>query len=264
MKDSYDPLDWNNSSKPKGYQQYSADDYERFANNPTYRSDDSYTDHSQGYDRTYDENYYQQDTGYDNTYDQGYDQSYDNSYYQQGYDNTYSQGYDNSYQQTSSGFYDPNIAKGPVQYSQQDYDYMASNPSNLHEDPNRMDAEQFFDMVHEQDRRKQRQEQLAMLALTSKSHHLYRTGEMSGEFDKDIFLYLLGCAVGAAVAKLLGLPLYAYPFFAGVIGLVASLLKKNALDSTPFSVALKECILEFVLLFGALIASLVMFSKGMR
>ena len=218
MKDSYDPLDWNKGTDTQGYTHYSSDDYDKFANNPTYRSEGF-----QGDGQSY------------QGYDQGY-QSYDNNGYSQPYQDSYNQGYD-GYQ---NGYYGQ-----PQQYTQADYDNSARNatyrePAN----PNKMSDEQFHSMIEDQKRRELRRDQINdfIFSGTPLSSHY---GEGGGDLlTKDSLLYLLFCGFGAALARLFSLPLWLYPAFATFIGYAVTIAKKCLADSTPFKQAVKESIVE--------------------
>ena len=62
MKDSYDQLDWQNGTAAQGYTSYSQQDYDSFAQNPSYRNE-FYSEGTEG-------------DGYADTYQQSYDQSH--------------------------------------------------------------------------------------------------------------------------------------------------------------------------------------------
>ena len=254
MKDSYDPLDWSNGQKTQGYDRYSQSDYDAFANNPTYRSDSAdstaaYQDDYSAYDtsQTYgaDNNAYYDSTQMGNAY-----QSYD----------SYQQGYANTDQQTQNYNYD-SPAQGAPRYTQADYDYMAQNPSNLREDPNRMDPEQFFSMVQEQDKRKRRQEQIAMFALTSKTHHLYRSGEGSGEISKDFLLYIVAVGLGAGIAGLFHVSFFLFPLIATFIALIVFVVKSLVIDSVSPIEALKADALPIVGFVVGIIFTIVLYNR---
>ncbi|WP_028505177.1 hypothetical protein [Ruminococcus sp. FC2018] len=261
MKDSYDPLDWNNGQKTQGYDQYSQSDYDNFANNPTYRSNSA--DDTAAYQ---DSGYYQDDySAYNTAQSYGTD---NNTYYDsaqmgdayQSYDG-YQQGYDNTYQQPQNNYYS-SPAQGAPRYTQADYDYMAQNPTNLREDPNRMAPDQFFSMVQEQDRRKNRQEQIAMFALTSKTRHLYRAcGEGSGEISKDFLLYLVALGLGAGIAGLFHASFYLFPLIASLIALIVFVVKSLVIDNTSPIEAMKADALPIVGFVLGIIFTIVLYNK---
>ncbi len=253
MKDSYDQLDWQNGESAQGYTHYSKDDYDSFAKNPTYRSDFYEEQTADTYQDSYDQSY-------DNGYQDGYDQSYDNSY-QDGYDQTY---YND--QQTDTGFSDPQFAPPPTQYSQADYDRFAQNPTYHNENyANKMGDEQFFDMIHQQNVREKRRDLISDIAVSGtplwrlNSHY----GEGGGDlFTKDTLLFLLFCGFGAALAKLFGLPLWAYPMFAGIVAYAVSIIKKIFIENNEPKAAFKESIIEGAIAVIGLIASIVLYAKG--
>ena len=254
MKDSYDPLDWGNSSNQGGIEKHSADEYDQYASNPTYRND--FYDDSQGMGDAYQDSYQQYDQSGSDYYQQDY-QSYD-----QGYDDSYQNTYDNGYQQPKSTFNDSQIAKGPTLYSQADYDYMAQNPTYI-ENPNRMDADEFFDMVNQQQKRERQREIISDIALSgtafrSLNSHYGETPDIS----KDFVLYLLFAAFGAALARLFSLPLWLYPMFAALIAYGITMVKKIVIDNDQPKNAVKGAALEGLMVAVGLIASLVMYSKG--
>ena len=162
MKDSYDPLDWGNSQNKSNIPQHSADEYDAFASHPTYRSE--FYDGQQTADAAY-----QDSSQY------GYDQSYDSTY-QQDY-----QSFDN-YQQPKSTYHDPQMAKGPAQYTQADYDYMAQNPTYI-ENPNRMDADEFFAMAHEKDRRDRLRDNSENLKVEADGNYVVSFDEAAGTVE---------------------------------------------------------------------------------
>ena len=294
MKDSYDPLDWNKGGSKGNFKHYSSTDYDNFAKNPTYRSDaltkdemlnggfqvngtaeaDSFS--QADYDRyaqnpTYRNDYYEDapnlddvyyDQNYDNTYQDGYyDQSYDNGYQDGYYDQNYDQGYDNSYQQTTSTYSDPQMAQGPVRYSQADYDHMAQHPTYTSSNPNDMGEEAFFNMLDEQKKRERRREMIGDIALSGTIYHRH-AGE-SADISKDTWLYILMLAFGAAMARLFSMPYCIYPVFASFIALLVTFVKKLVIDSTPKDEVFKECLTPGVLLGVCIGVSVYMHSQGL-
>ena len=244
MKDSYDPLDWGNSQNKSNIPQHSADEYDAFASHPTYRSE--FYDGQQTADAAY-----QDSSRY------GYDQSYDSNY-QQDY-----QSFDNTYQQPQNTYSEQQMGNGPAQYTQADYDYMAQNPTYI-ENPNRMDADEFFAMAHEKDRRDRLRDNRAMFALTGRSRYLYgsATGENSPEMSKELLLYLAFCALGAALSRLFNFPLWLYPLFSTLVAYVITMVKKIVIDETEPKDAFKGSALEGIALVAGLILTLVWYSKG--
>jgi hypothetical protein len=231
MKDSYDPLDWGNSPN-NNIPQHSADEYDAFANNPTYRSD-----------------FYDSSQEMDNTYQDSYQQDY--------------QSFDNTYQQPQNTYSEQQMGNGPVQYSQADYDYRAQNPTYI-EDPNRMSADEFFAMAHAQDMRDRQRENRAMYALTGRSRYLYgaATGDDSSEINKEVVLYLVFCALGAALSRLFNFPLWLYPMFSALVAYGLTLVKKIVIDNSEPKDAFKESVFQGIALAAGLIISLVLYSKG--
>ena len=259
MKDSYDQLDWQNGTAAQGYTSYSQQDYDSFAQNPSYRNE-FYSEGTEGdgYADTYQESY---DQSYDGSYQDGYDQSYDNGYYDQ---NNYDDGqyYDGDYQQTTT-YNDPYYAAPPTQYSQDDYDKFAQNPTYQNNDnPNKMTEDQFFSMIDEQKRRERMRDTAASIATIGTVFHR-GVSEGNGEvFSKDTLLFFLFCAFGCGLARLFHLPVWAYPMFAGAIAYVVSIIKKLVIDEYSFKDALKACIIEGVVVVLGIIGSIYLYSKG--
>ena len=255
-------------------------DYDRYAQNPTYRNDyykdapnldDVYQDgyYDQNYDNSYQDGYYDQsyDNGYqDGYYDQSYDNGYQDGYYDQSYDNGYQdgyydQGYNNSYQQPTSTYSDPQMAQGPVRYSQADYDQMAQHPTYTSSNPNDMGEEAFFNMIDQQKKRERRRDMIGDLALSGTIFNRH-AGE-SVEIGKDVWLYILMLAFGAAIARLFSMPFCIYPVFAAFIALVVTFIKKLVIDSTPKEDVFKECLIPGVILGICIGVSVYMHSRGL-
>ncbi len=264
MKDSYDPLDWGNSSNQGGIEKHSADEYDQYASNPTYRND--FYDDSQGMGDAYQDSYQQYDQSGSDYYQQDYQYDMGSADYSQqdyqSYDNGYNNGYDNGYQQPQSIYNDPQMATGPVRYSQADYDNMAQNPTYI-ENPNRMDADEFFDMVNQQQKRERQREIISDIALSGTAFRSLNShyGE-SPDISKDLLLYLLFAAFGAAMARLFSLPLWLYPLFAALIAYGVTMIKKIVIEDNPPKDAFKLAAIEGALVGVGLIASIVMYAKG--
>lgn len=252
MKDSYDQLDWQNGTSAQGYTNYSAKDYDSFAQNPTYRNE--------FYDEgTEDGNVDNYQESYDQSYDDSYDQSYDNGYYDQGSYDENGQYYNDGYQQTSD-YNDPYYAAPPTQYSQEDYDRLAQNPSYRNDNnPYKMEDDQFHEMIVKQKKRDVMQETVDnyLLAGTFGAKHSDAPG-----MSKDSLLYLLMLGFGAALARLFSLPLWAYPVFATGIGLLFTVIKAFLIDNESKEEALKRCLAPGVILGIGFGFTVYMKSKG--
>ena len=256
MKDSYDQLDWQNGESAQGYTNYSAQDYDSYAQNPTYRNEF----YGEGTEGGYADNYQE---SYDQSYDSSYDQSYDNGYYDQGSYDENGQYYNDGYQQTSE-YNDPYYAAPPTQYSQADYDKFAQHPTyNTQDSTHKMSEDQFFAMIDEQKRRERMRDNAASLATIGTIFHPAVTDSGSGEiFSKDTLLFFLFCAFGCGLARLFHLPVWAYPMFAAAIAYVVSIIKKIVIDEESFKGALKTCIIEGVVVVLGIIGSMYLYSKG--
>lgn len=257
MKDSYDQLDWQNGETAKGYTHYSQNDYDSFAQNPTYRNE--FYDEAGSAD-TYQESY---DQSYDSTYQDGYDQSYDNGYYDQNYYDENGQYYDDgSYQQTNS-YNDPYYAAPPTQYSQADYDKYAQHPTyNTEDHSNKMNEDQFFAMIDQQKRNERRRDMMTNIALIGTPFQNAVRSDPTEVFSKDTLLFFVFCAFGCGLARLFNLPFWAYPMFAGAVAYIVSIIKKLVIDEYSFKDALKACIIEGVVVGLGIIGSIYLYSKG--
>ena len=255
MKDSYDQLDWQNGESAQGYTSYSAQDYDSYAQNPTYRNEF----YGEGTEGGYADNYQE---SYDQSYDSSYDQSYDNGYYDQGYDQNYDQGYDNGCQQ-STAYNDPYYAAPPTQYSQDDYDRYAQNPTyHGGTNPNKMSEDEFFAMIDEQKRRERMRDNAASLATIGTIFHPAVTDSGSGEiFSKDTLLFFLFCAFGCGLARLFNMPFWLYPMFATAIAYIVSIIKKFVIDENSLKDSFKNCIIEGVVVVLGIIGSIYIHSK---
>ena len=246
-------------------------DYDRFAQNPTYRNDyyedapvlDD-ADYQDGYDGNYDQSY---DNGYqDGYYDQSYDNSYQDGYSDQNYDNSYQDGYsdqnyDNGYQQPASGYSDPQMQKGPVRYSQADYDHMAQHPTYNASNPNAMSEDAFFAMIDMQKKKERRRDLVGDIALSGTIFNRH-AGEPV-EIGKDVWLYILMLAFGAALSKLLSFPYCIYPVFAAFVALLVTFVKKLLIDSTSKDDVFKECLIPGVILGICIGVSVYMHAQGL-
>ena len=137
---------------------------------------------------------------------------------------------------------------------------MAKNPSYLSENnPNRMGDDEFHNMILKQKKREFWRDQRDNLLI--RGSFSARSAD-SVDISKDSLLYILSLGFGAALARLLSLPLWVYPIFAAGIGLAVTAFKAFIIDSEGKEDALKRCITPGVILGIAIGLSVYMKSKG--